>query len=230
MKALTVALLIALAAGTAAAESADPNDLVANASDNPPNWCRNGAFPAMAQDYRLGTVARSAAMLSDFKETCPSLDKAKCDVDKMVKAGTAVAVSKQRGDFSCVFDPSDQSAGWMSTKDVTIATAGTIKAADWVGTWSDGTNRIVIKRTTKGLKVSGNAQWLGNTLDNGEQVVHTGDLDFTANPEKDRLRLLVKDASDCAAELIHIGKYLVVRDNGNCGGANVRFDGVYGRR
>lgn len=34
-------------------------------------------------------------------------------------------------------------------------------------------------------------------------------------------------ADDCLAPLHLLGPYLAVEDNGNCGGMNVRFTGIY---
>jgi hypothetical protein len=38
------------------------------------------------------------------------------------------------------------------------------------------------------------------------------------------------DEYDCAADFTLLGKYLVVTDNSNYGGVNVRFDGVYTKK
>jgi hypothetical protein len=230
MKHLIAALLMLLPAGLVFAQSDDPNRLVYDDGDNPPNWCRNGHFPALTQDYRLGELAEKASMLGDGKDTCPSENPAKCDVDKTLEAGVSVAVSKKFGDFLCVFDPSDQSAGWVPGRLIRFPEPQAISDADWTGVWSDGSNRIEIKQAADGLQVIGNAQWFGATLESGEQVVHVGDLDFTAKAEKDRLVLRAPEDYDCAAELIHLGRFLVVRDNSYCGGANVRFNGVYQRK
>lgn len=223
-------LLTLLPASLSFAQSNDPDRLVYDEGDNPLHWCRNGHFPALTEDYRLGEATRPSAMLGDDKETCPSADPGKCEVQKTVEAGTAIVVSKQLGDFYCVFDPRDQSAGWLLGKNISLAPEITAKASDWVGDWSDGTNKITIERSGDGLRVSGHAQWFGATLDNGEQVVHDGGLDFVAKVEKDRLILHAADEYECAAELINLGQFLVVRDNGNCGGANVRFNSVYARK
>lgn len=230
MKYLVVVLLALLPASLSYAQSEDPNRLIYEQGDNPENWCRNGHFPALTRDYQLGEITGKSAMLGDGNETCPSDDPAKCDVDKTVAAGASVAVSKKFGEFYCVFDPSDQSAGWVNGKNISFAPAEEIKVSDWIGTWSDGSNKIEIRQASGGLEVSGDAQWFGAILEDGEQVVHDGSLGFTAKPEKHRLVLRVTDEYDCAAELIHLGRFLVVRDNSYCGGANVRFNGVYQRK
>lgn len=230
MKYLVAVMLALLPATASLAQSKDPNSLVYEEGANPENWCRNGHFPALTKDYQLGETTQTSPMLGDGKETCPSEDTAKCDIDKMVEAGVSVAVSKKLGDFYCVFDPRDQSAGWVSGKNISFVPSKEIKDSDWVGTWSDGSNKIEVRQAGDGLEVEGYAQWFGLTLENGEQVVHDGALGFTAKPEKNKLVLRVTDEYDCAAELIHLGRFLVVRDNSYCGGANVRFNGVYQRK
>lgn len=230
MKHVIASFLMLLPAGLACAQSEDANQLVYSAGENPDNWCRNGHFPALTQDYRLGELTGRASMVGDGKDTCPSEDPARCDVDKTLEAGTPLAVSKSFGEFLCVFDPRDQSAGWVPSRLVRLAEPQAVKDTDWAGVWSDGSNRVEIKKAADGLQVIGNAQWFGATLDSGEQVVHVGDLDFTAKPDKGRLVLRAPDDYDCAAELIHLGRFLIVRDNSYCGGANVRFNGVYERK
>lgn len=230
MKFILATLLALLPTGFALAQSEDPNQLVYEAGANPDNWCRNGHFPALTQDYRLGEITKPSSMMGDGKDTCPSEDPAKCDVDKTLAEGTLVAVSKPFGDFYCTFDPSDQSAGWVAAAAIRFEPAKDVTDADWMGVWSDGSNRIEIKQAADGLHVIGNAQWFGATLDSGEQVVHEGELDFTATAEKGRLVLRAAEEYECAAELIHLGRLLVIRDNSYCGGMNVRFNGVYQRK
>lgn len=229
-KYLVAALSVLLMASASHAQSDDPNNLVYPDGANPANWCRNGHFPALTKDYQLGETAKQSVMSGDGKETCPSDDAAKCDAEKKLEAGVPVAVSKTLGDYYCAFDPRDQSSGWVSVKNIKIIPPREIKESDWLGVWTDGSNKIEITKSAEGLEVSGFAQWFGAILESGEQVVHDGDLGFTAKPEGNRLALRVTDEYDCAAELIHLGRFLVVRDNGNCGGANVRFNGVYQRK
>ena len=60
------------------------------------------------------------------------------------------------------------------------------------------------------------------------RVVHTGKMTGELAWQGRRARFMAgSGADDCAAELTQVGRYLVVADNGHCGGANVRFDGVY---
>jgi hypothetical protein len=57
--------------------------------------------------------------------------------------------------------------------------------------------------------------------------IHTGVVNGSARPEGN---VLVVEDDICRATLRLVGDYLVVSDNSDCGGMNVRFDGVYRRR
>ena len=57
--------------------------------------------------------------------------------------------------------------------------------------------------------------------------MHVGEVHAEAAPAGNVLAL--RD-DPCALTLRLVGHYLVAADNGECGGANVRFDGVYRRK
>lgn len=230
MKYLGAILVALLCGGFAHAQMADPNKLIYDDSDNPTNWCRNGLFPAMEMNYQLGKTIRRSNLLTDYEDACPNADPAKCAVDGRVKGGVNLLVARKLGDFYCVFNPRNQDAGWLAAKDLHLTQPKDAKESDWLGKWTTGINDIEITKVAEGLEVSGEAQWFGLTNQDGEQVVHEGALWFTAKPVNNRLVLRVASDYQCAAELIHLGRFLVVRDNSYCGGANVRFNGVYRRK
>jgi hypothetical protein len=69
------------------------------------------------------------------------------------------------------------------------------------------------------LKVKGYAIWEGSR-DN----VHVGGVEAVAQPVGNEL-VLVEDV--CRVTLKLVGDYLVADDNSECGGVNVRFNGVF---
>ena len=198
---------------------------------NPPNWCRNGDFAGLTADYDVGQITAKTPLLSDddspAEGACPSVDAAKCPVRRSIDAKRSVVVSKALGSFYCVYDPKDSVSGWVHSAQLDIAPKNNIPLAQWVGVWSNGEDTIEITRENEDLHVSGEALWYGAVLASGDQVVHTGELDFTGRPQDNKLRYFTNDPNDCGAELIHLGRYLLVRDNGHCGGVNVRFNGIY---
>lgn len=74
------------------------------------------------------------------------------------------------------------------------------------------------------LRVKGIALWKG--IGNN---VHVGELDGRSKQKDGRLEYSDGDSEfDCRAKMeLILGRYLIVADNGNCGGANVSFSGIY---
>jgi hypothetical protein len=111
----------------------------------------------------------------------------------------------------------------------------------WDGTWRrDSEAEIVLKSGGDEVTVSGNATWGGSDPERVKRgAVHVGELEGTGRPRGrvlaigyDPDRSVVppdgETAEDgCAAKLELYGRYLIVVDNGRCGGVNVSFSGVY---
>jgi len=113
----------------------------------------------------------------------------------------------------------------------------------WDGTWRrDPEAEIVVKSGGDEVKVSGNATWgAGDPQRVKRGGVHVGELEGTSRP-RGRVLALGYDPDrsvfspngdaeqdGCAAKLELYGRYLIVEDNGRCGGVNVSFNGVYVR-
>jgi hypothetical protein len=91
----------------------------------------------------------------------------------------------------------------------------------WLGTWKFYDNSLEIKRDGRSgaLHVRGDALWRGL----GDNV-HVGEIETTARPHGRQMKL--SDES-CQVSLVLVGEFIVAADNAECGGMNVRFDGVY---
>ncbi|MBV9268102.1 MAG: hypothetical protein JO061_18180 [Acidobacteriaceae bacterium] len=97
----------------------------------------------------------------------------------------------------------------------------------WLGTWTNGEDQIKITQSTTAgeLDVSGSAEWHGRP-----GVVHTGAFKGHAEPSGNRLHVAEGTESySCSVDLTLLGKFLQTSDNMNCGGANVRFGGLWRR-
>jgi len=113
----------------------------------------------------------------------------------------------------------------------------------WDGTWRrDSEAENVLKSSGDEVTVSGNATWGGSDPQRVKRgAVHTGELEGTVRPRGQMLAVgydpdqtgfpPTEDAAAdiCAAKLELYGRYLIVEDNGRCGGVNVSFNGVYVR-
>jgi hypothetical protein len=197
---------------------------------NPANWCRNGLFAGDAKDFRLARATGGRGERVYFygdDEGCPA-QTAKCRLKAYVVPGDELIVSRAFGDFTCAwYQPArgHETVGWIPSGSLSVSAADAgAPAARWLGEWIFYDNSLTVRRG-KGaaLSVSGEAFWHGADPSN----VHTGEVAGESVPAGDTLK--IKD-DPCELTLRLVGDYLVAADNGECGGANVRFDGVYRRK
>ena len=196
---------------------------------NPANWCRNGFFPRESEDYSIGVINAKKGEKVYFygdDDDCPNGKD--CRSKAYLIEGNEVIVSRKFGNWACSwYQPrkGSETVGWIPIGNL-VFNSSVRGNSDIIGKWGFYDNEIEIKRTKdQGLfKVLGTAFWKG-TGDN----VHTGELDGTAIRKENKLLFGEDDNSDyaCKVRLLLISKYLIVRDNLNCGGANVTFSGVY---
>jgi hypothetical protein len=199
----------------------------ASASGGDAYMCRNGLFSSDVQTLTLmRAVGKPRTYFLWDKDTagCPS-DTKSCR-HSYVLPGQEVIAGKASGDFICAFYPNQVggSAGWVSAH--ALAPAGEQPSRDpplraWAGKWVDGEDSIAIGASAGLLHASGSAVWHGW----GDNV-HVGEFEGGARPSGARV-VFAQDTCSVTATLL--GRYLIVSDNENCGGMNVRFDGVYRR-
>jgi hypothetical protein len=196
---------------------------------NPPNWCRGGFFPRESDDYQIARIngaAKDKAYFLDDRDGCPGKG---CELKSYVVSEDEVIISRTLNDYACAWYPAKKGAGtvgWLPIKRLDLI-PGVLDPAQsvWLGNWKYAGNSIAItKNTGTALTVKGNAFWQGL----GDNI-HIGELDHKATPSGNILKLGDGDAGeyDCKVTLRLLGKYMVVADNLNCGGANVTFSGVY---
>ncbi len=168
-----------------------------------------------------------------------------CRLKAFVVAGDEVLIDLADGPFLCA---TFKSAGGMETRGllprqaVQLSPPETATTAKWDGKWRrDREAEIVLKSKGDVVSVSGNATWGGGDPARVKRgAVNTGELDGEGKPRGQilaigydpvRSDLPAPDAATdgCAARLSLYGRYLVVADNGGCGGMNVTFSGLYVR-
>jgi hypothetical protein len=117
-------------------------------------------------------------------------------------------------------------AGFIPVENLGPVTEDTSMSIDFViGTWNYESDSIGIKAAAAG-RVSGDGQASYQTA----ETVNEGSFSAQAPLAAGQKELVFKegdDESSCVVKLHRRGPYLVASDNGNCGGLNVSFGGIY---
>ena len=201
----------------------------AQGEGNPPNWCRNGVFPDDSDNFRVARVAGArgerAYFHKDAPDDCPQ-PRAKCRDKVYLVPGDEVIVSRTYGGWACSwYQPRSGpgKVGWLAAERLDIReTDARPPLALWAGEWEFYENFLKVRAEAGTLGVEGQAYWHGL----GDNV-HVGEIAGRVAPEGNALTL---EEDTCRVTLRLVGPYLVVNDNGQCGGVNVTFDGVYRRK
>jgi hypothetical protein len=196
-------------------------------NDNPANWCRNGLFPSDEAEFKLAKVSGIKGTQIHFfndDDGCPSAD-AKCRMRSYLVTGNQVLVSRRYGSWICSwYQPlkGSETVGWLPVDSLVISEHPASPALEkWIGRWKYYDQSLNILRDSKSgfLTVTGDAIWRGL----GDNV-HVGSVAAGSLPQGNEL-ILVEE--ECRVTLKLVGDYIVASDNSECGGVNVRFNGVY---
>jgi hypothetical protein len=176
----------------------------------------------------------------DFKaESCPAATNA-CRKSSYLVPGDLVLVGRSQGAFTCVSYRSPLAkkpiwtTGWLPSAALTpVAPMASPKASDWIGSWDHPHGGVEIKRGG----IGGRLRIEGEMAVPGAQDVHTGAIEAQVMPATDTIAFLddgwfpfeTKCDGACRVRMQRVGPWLVVEDNGGCGGAGVSFTGLYHR-
>ena len=176
---------------------------------------------------------------------CPSAASA-CRLKAYVVAGDEVLTNATDEAYVCVRYKSRafiETLGYLPRAALETVSSEHPSIDKWNGTWRrDSEAEIVLKSSGDELTVSGSATWGGSDPQRLKRgAVNTGELEGTFRPRNDVLAIGYdpdrsrfpppEDAAPdiCAAKLELYDRYLLVEDNGRCGGVNVSFGGLYVR-
>jgi len=191
-----------------------------------------------ARDWHLARVSatgRSYFYSGSEVKGCPAMT-ASCRRSAYVVHGNQVLVGEVKGAlaYAAYTDTGGTpTTGWLPLTSVERIAVPKQNIAAWIGNWSYDHSTIDISRGHRPgrLKASGMAIW---GMHDPERVrrggINTGDFEGEATPTGDRLLFgPASESEDCRVSLRLIGPYLAAIDNGNCGGMNVTFSGIYRR-
>jgi hypothetical protein len=180
-------------------------------------------------------------------DNCPAAGEA-CRKKSYLVTGDLVLTGRTRGDFTCVSYQSTAKGavrtqvwthgwthGWLPRAALTgLAPTPSPDIADWLGTWNQPHGTIEIKAGG----IGGRLQIDGLMMVPTARDFHNGTLDAQVLPSKDGIAFLndgwlpfeTKCDSGCRVRMRRVGPWLLVQDNGDCGGAGVSFTGLYRRK
>jgi hypothetical protein len=215
---LLALLLLLCVSATTTAQGAD---------DYPATWCRNGLFPSDEAGFKLAKVGGNWTARVHFfsdEDDCPVYE-AKCETKRYLVTGDQLVVSRTYGRWVCGwYQPrkGGETVGWLLADKLVVSEPPARPApASWVGLWKYAGKSLDIRRDGKPglLKVKGHAIWEGVGAN-----VRVGGIEAAARPEGNELILVDEE---CRVSLKLVGDYLVAKDNSECGGVNVRLNGVF---
>ncbi|HGM6069182.1 TPA: hypothetical protein ACKP39_002881 [Stenotrophomonas maltophilia] len=193
--------------------------------------CRNGAFPSEQSQFALARVVGTQRLylLGDM-DGCPAKGEPACRQRSYVVNGDVVVTGRDLGRYRCAFFPNrvGGSAGWVERSTLQPLPVATPSLQDWAGHWKDGDNGLRISVQGGQLQVEGDAYWpsANPTPEQRPYGPNLGQVEARAIPRGAD----VEFAEDtCRVHVHSLGDVLIVSDNSECGGMNVRFNGVYRR-
>jgi len=191
--------------------------------------CSDGDFVYAAQDgaavYKVSPPTGGKTYFRRDGAGCP--DAAACTLKSYLVTQDEVLVGTVVNGWACAwYGRGDRhTVGWLKKADLIKSAVAPSGEGDWLGDWRFADNRITITRDKKGFRAEGEATW------KGPASVHEGA--FKGPLEVKGVAATYADPEGtepfCSVDMRRVGRYMVVADSGNCGGASVRFDGVYTR-
>ena len=177
----------------------------------------------------------------DFKaETCPAATDA-CRKKSYLVTGDLVLTGATRGEFTCISYHSPLSTkriwvtGWLPSAALTpVAPMQAPKTSDWIGTWRQGQHYVggglVEIKQEGGGKLHIDAGILVPTA----RDFHNGAFEaHVITPQGDTMAFEDEGSnygSGCRVRMHRIGPWLLIEDDGGCGGVGVTFTGLYRRK
>lgn len=198
--------------------------------------CANGNFASEQGVFGLAKVIGEGHLNFMLNADGCSSKPTDCSGWGYVIPGDVLITGNTHGTYVCAFYPNRHggSAGWVERArllSLPVNNSPALKA--WTGLWKDGDDTISIRLQGDQLVAKGSAFWPSanppaEVAPGGPNV---GDFDGQSKPIGNVVKFSDGGGGDsCHVTLRLIRDVLLVSDNANCGGMNVRFDGVYRRR
>lgn len=198
-----------------------------HANSATPYICRNGLFPSKSEFiklYRFEGSENEKFYFFDDMESCQE-NKRRCRLNAYVVSGDELLINKTQRGWACAWyqGKKRETVGWVKSEKLKELNMEVPTTSDWIGKWKATDSWVKItKNKHSSLMVAGSASG------GDDSRRHEGSLDGEIIPDRGQATMNPGiDEYECMVKFVRIGRYLIVDDNGNCGGANVSFDNVY---
>jgi len=164
---------------------------------------------------------------------CPAATEL-CRKSSYLVAGDLVLVGGTRGEFTCVSYQSPVakkplwSSGWLpSTTLAPVAPMPAPKVSDWTGMWGPNARITIVSGGGGELRIEA-----VRVIEMPRGDTHNGMFNARIKSGIDTLDFRDEGSygAGCRVRMQRIGPWLLVEDNGGCGGAGVSFTGLYRRQ
>lgn len=201
------------------------------------NLCREIA--GSSESYNLATSIQQSNFYVDSDSeypnnrviNCPEVAKNCIDkYSQSVEKNSKLIIGKQYKTMACAYDIANGTTGWIPLSAVRPQQLIEVENKQLLGKWFANAAVINFTKASGNFVVTGAAKWYGGP--DGD-IVHTGE--FSANIAESQIRngggSLKDNDSDCVVDFYLVAnKYLVISDNNQCGGANVRFNDIFTKK
>jgi hypothetical protein len=215
--------------------------LCASAAQADDRFCAGANF-SDGPTLRIGQIAADAPRVDfvrngDVNLRCPSVERG-CRDKAFLVARDLVVIGRRLDEFVCVdyWTAKSTRSGWLPAIALSPAKVS-VNPADWSGDWKRVEAEIKISTNAGKLQAEGHATYGALNPDrvkrgavnlgefSGPVVLAEGQGTF-ADKDVDGNK---PDSPGCRIRMARAEKSLFVQDNGQCGGMNVSFTGLYRR-
>ena len=141
---------------------------------------------------------------------------------------TPVQIYRQQGEWTCGYVSGRDGAGpaWIRTENLRVVSYDEHPPlAAWVGAWSGGEVHVRLRAGS----APGTLQLVGSAVWHGKFTSNFGDTRGSGSPVGNHLHFVEEGPDSCTIDMTLLGRYILAEDNMQCGGMNVRFQGIWRR-
>jgi hypothetical protein len=192
------------------------------------DFCRNGEFTDQSGFGIAEVSGQSRLYFLDDTDGCPQ-PEAHCRGRSYVVPGDRLLTARIKDRYICALYPNTGGgeAGWIEQSRIKpLPVENAPKLSGWDGRWVQGDNQIRLTARGNRLAIHGSAYWPSASPSRKQRPggPNLGGIDAMAQPAGNQV--VFADAP-CRVTATLVGRFLIVDDNSQCGGLNVRFRGVY---